>query len=622
MTDSPLDASRPEGSPSQGSARADLRPRAAFRVAVTGHRWHRLPGLEPSRLQESIETQLRTIGSAVQASARPEWYSGAPPELTLLSGLADGADQIAAEAALAAGWRLHAVLPFAADQYRNDFESPASRTSFEGLLERAAAVTVLDGVAGRHDAYVPLGRVLVANSDLLFAVWDGAPALGVGGAATVVQSARRETVPIVRFDPATPATPWLEHLLEPDEGRARGITSLGAALDSLLAPPHADEILRQFLAADFPLRQRSRLFDRLVGLVAGLPASTNNPSRGLGIAPTESWSREWSQLPEPTRREAIARFATPHGWADAGALWYSASFRQAFTAIFLLTVGTVFAAGIGAADIAGLGLIPEALEVLLLGAVLFFVWRGRRTRSQDRWLQLRALAERLRHLATLWPLARTTPLVRVPEAVPGLGAPPAAEEREGWVAWYLRAVAREAGLVPGDLNEDHTSAVRQWLIDTEVEVQRRFHEDASRRSASIHHPLERAAELFVVAAILLATARLFGAVGFVLVNLLGWTPLTVVRVEQFLDPLLHALAVTLPALAAGIHGFLGTADFEGGVLRSNSIAPQLRRLANRLGQVRPIDLHEVGEVAAEIARLMEGELGIWRTGAGSRRLQA
>ncbi|HQW65825.1 MAG TPA: hypothetical protein PLJ23_02235, partial [Gemmatimonadales bacterium] len=59
-----------------------------------------------------------------------------------------------------------------------------------------------------------------------------------------------------------------------------------------------------------------------------------------------------------------------------------------------------------------------------------------------------------------------------------------------------------------------------------------------------------------------------------------------------------------------------------GVLRSISIAPQLRRLANRLGQVRPIDLHEVGELAAEIARLMEGELGVWRTGAGSRRLQA
>lgn len=574
-------------------------------------------------LQRSVEAQLRTIASAVMASAAPALYSPDPPQLTLLSALAEGADRIVAEAALAVGWRLHVVLPFAADHYRADFETAASVASFDTLLEQAAMVTVLDGVPGRYDAYVPLGRVLVANTDLLVAVWDGVAALGVGGAATVVQRARREAVPILRFDPATPSEPWLENLSLPDGGRTNGVLGLDASLGSLLAPPVPDPILDQFLAVDYPECPRSRLFDHLVAIVTGTRSSPIHRTLSeAGTASSESWSRAWGQLPASTRRGVIARFAQPHGWADAGALWYSAAFRQAFSAIFLLTVGTVFAAGVGAADIAALGLIPEAMEVLLLGAVLFFVWRGRHTRSQDRWLQLRALAERLRHLATLWPLARTTPLVRVPEAVPGLGAPPAVEEREGWVAWYLRAVAREAGLVPGDLNEDHTSAVRQWLIDAEVEAQRRFHEDASRRSASIHHPLERAAELFVVAAILLATARLVGAVGFVLVDLLGWTPLTVVRVEQFLDPLLHALAVTLPALAAGIHGFLGTADFEGGVLRSNSIAPQLRRLANRLGQVRPVDLHEVGEVAAEIARLMEGELGIWRTGAGSRRLQA
>jgi hypothetical protein len=536
--------------------------------------------------------------------------------------LAEGADRIAAEAALAAGWRLHVVMPYPREQYRASFDSPESVAAFDALVDRAAAVTVLDGVPGRYDAYVPLGRVLVAQSDLLLAIWDGAEALGVGGTATIVQRARRETLPVIRLDPAAAAAPWIEDLGAKDEGRGGAMSRLDSVLSHLLAPPIADSILDQFLTADFPRRARSQLFDRLLFLAArvAVPAvDTSQPDAGAASA--AAWSRDWNQLPERVRAATVGRFAVAHGWADAGALWYAAAFRQAFTAIFLLTVATVFAAGVGAADIESLGLVPEAIEVLLLGAVLFFVWRGRRVRSQDRWLQLRALAERLRHLAMLWPLGRSTPLLRVPESVPHLGAHSGGAEREGWAAWYVRATAREAGLVTGVLDEPHCRAVQAWLLTAELETQRRFHDAAARRARRVHHPLERAAELFVVLAILLAAVRLSGAVGFLLVDVLGWAPLQVLRVERVLDPMLHALAVTMPALAAGIHGFLGTADFEGGVLRSSSAVPQLTRLANRLRHVEPVDLHEVGEVATEVARLMEGELGIWRTGAESRRLQ-
>ena len=83
----------------------------------------------------------------------------------------------------------------------------------------------------------------------------------------------------------------------------------------------------------------------------------------------------------------------------------------------------------------------------------------------------------------------------------------------------------------------------------------------------------------VVLAVLLALARLSGMVGFVTADLLGWSAPRILEAEEIINPSLHAAAVTLPALAAGIHGFLGTADFEGSVLRSGGIAPQLGRLA-------------------------------------------
>lgn len=597
---------------------ADLRPRVALRVGVVGHRAERLVGVDREAIRETLEALLRqSRESAVLATTDAAHYRPDGPGLTLLTGMADGTDREAVRAAHAdASWAVHAILPFPVAAHPAD-----SQEALRAAIEGCAEVTVLDGVTGRYDAYVPLSMVLVEQADVLVAVWDGERARGVGGTAEVVQRARRDSVPIIRIDPTAPRAPWLEDLSAADQGRAAGVERLPAMLATLLAPPAHDPVLAQFLAADFPRRPRSRLYDRLVHFAAG---TKRPPGGAMPADPAEScaaqWRASWRQLPNECVAALTGRFAEAHGWADAAAVWYGAAFRQSFTAIFLLTVFAVLAAGIGAAEFETMGPIPEAAEVTLLLAVLFFVRQGRQSRSQDRWLQFRSLAERIRHLAMLWPLARTTALVRVPEAIRPAGH--AASDREGWVAWYLRAVGRDAGLIGGTLDAQHTSAVRDWFLAAELIPQQRFHQAVANRSAKIHHPMEAWAERFVVLAVLLAIARLSGVVGFITADLLEWSAPRILEVELIINPSLHAAAVTLPALAAGIHGFLGTADFEGSVLRSGGIAPQLDRLADRMRWVQPVELLEVGAVASEVNRVMEGELGVWRTGAESRRLQA
>ena len=74
-------------------------------------------------------------------------FDPAPPDLRLVSALAEGADRIAAKAALEAGWTLEVVLPFATEEYEQDFDSPESKEAFpfasrpgvERLLSRHAA---------------------------------------------------------------------------------------------------------------------------------------------------------------------------------------------------------------------------------------------------------------------------------------------------------------------------------------------------------------------------------------------------------------------------------------------------------------------------------------------------
>ena len=91
-------------------------------VGITGHRKDALPPETLLTLHERLRTVLGTLADAaaqVQLANR-DFFSAAEPQLLFVSPLADGADQIGAHIALELGYRLHAVLPFDRDRYRNE----------------------------------------------------------------------------------------------------------------------------------------------------------------------------------------------------------------------------------------------------------------------------------------------------------------------------------------------------------------------------------------------------------------------------------------------------------------------------------------------------------------------
>ena len=161
----------------------------------------------------------------------------------------------------------------------------------------------------------------------------------------------------------------------------------------------------------------------------------------------------------PTAAPAAAEAGTRiMAWADALAQWCAGRFRDTFTAIYLLAVSAVVvgvAAHLVTSAPPAVGTALDIAEPLILAAMLWAAWSGRRRAWQQRWLDYRSLAERLRHLAILWPLARTTPLIRLP-----ISRSPT-DPRFGWVGWLLRAVARDAGVITGDLAAPHAAASRR-----------------------------------------------------------------------------------------------------------------------------------------------------------------
>src|SRR5262245_60042462 len=127
------------------------RPRLTMRVGITGHRPNKLTNALIARVQK----QLPDIFAAIErtaASIRAQSasiYADDPALLRIISGFAEGVDQIAVAAA-PTGWRIAAVLPFPREECLKDFASSAAgdgrdvRDEFLKSLAKASVVTEID----------------------------------------------------------------------------------------------------------------------------------------------------------------------------------------------------------------------------------------------------------------------------------------------------------------------------------------------------------------------------------------------------------------------------------------------------------------------------------------------
>jgi hypothetical protein len=150
-------------------------------VGVTGHRTLPTPDL------------WQWVGREIDAA-----LASVEPPVVGISGLAEGADQRFAEAVLAIGGSLHAVLAF--EGFGESLEGEDARASFTRLVGKAAVVETIPPQATPELAYVAEGARVVDLSEVLVAVWDGKPARGTGGTAEVVAQARQKGIPVVHLD--------------------------------------------------------------------------------------------------------------------------------------------------------------------------------------------------------------------------------------------------------------------------------------------------------------------------------------------------------------------------------------------------------------------------------------
>ncbi|MES2903149.1 MAG: hypothetical protein V4696_03100 [Pseudomonadota bacterium] len=593
----------------EGASAPSSPPRLPFAltVGITGHRLGGLAGVRVGPIGDEIALALETVtGEAEALLAREKHlFATSPPLLTLVSPLADGADQMAAQAGLDRGWRLQAILPFARATYIRDFEGHEAQARFISLVDQADCVLELPGDPDDDaDAYMAVGRATIAHCDVLIAIWDGKPPRGRGGTAEVVHMAVAQGTPVVHI-PADGETPiaLLWSGFDPNVvtrgGHDRGIRQpfqpelLRRMLDAVLTPPPLsnERIFYDRFLAEKSRRVRGRIEYPLLLMLAGVSRLKNTHWRESKCA--AAIDAEWQRFAEGcSGKHGISApldlLERAYASSDRLAGYYAQNFRSGHIFNFLLAAGAVLL------GLSGFALPASKIELAIVEfafalAVIFNTKFGVSHEWHRRWLDYRQLAERLRPMRSLKLL--------------GIAAPDSPGSRTNpvplrWIDWYAAGVWRAMGCPNGAIDKERAARLAEAIACHEIEPQIAYHEASARQIETLDRRLEGLATFLFVLTLIASV---------LVIVILQVDPIWVDRMGNWLT----LLSAGLPAVGTAIFGIRFQGDFGGSAERSRSTAQTLQSIEAQMATSNG-DLVRSADLFEQAARAMLADLDEWR----------
>ena len=655
------------------------RPRVRLALGVTGHRAsHPAFAANRDRIAGALTDILDRIAVAMEAA--PLVFgpnSKAPARLHTL--LADGVDHLAAEMALARGWELVSPLPFGRRLNEAVNGLPESAADARALLAgqdpsdptvqaRVGAIRALAETsqvfelaeqdaelaelllakldspsdfakaqlfAGRSSERVALaGRVLIEQSDIIIAVWDGVTTANGGGTGHTIAAALDLGAAVIWIDPSAPEA-W--RILRAPESLATLRAApppedLDAAISGLvrdaMLPDASDPVdplrrMRVHATEVEPWRPHSSPFwhayrrvEALFGGEAGRSpfrslTQVYETPEGIVVGSGASLIQVMRDLPEgdPALVDRIALTVLGwFAWADGISSRLSDSYRSGMVIAFLLAACAVVG------GIAYLPLVspdhkwPFALfEFFVLVNVLAITLVGQKRRWHDRWFETRRVAEYLRQA----PLLLALGVARAPGRWPR-GA------QTSWPEWWSRQALRGIGLPRVAITPDYLRAVLKDLLDDHVVVQRDYHRGKARRLTTVHHNLDRLSERLFQAAVVAVTGYLVlkGA------GVLDWLD---IEAADRIAELFTLLGVALPTFAGAIAGIRYFGDFERFAAISEVTAEKLDALHGRIALLlsapdAALSYGLVAELAHGADQIVVAEIENWQAVFGGKHI--
>jgi hypothetical protein len=581
----------------------------------------------------------------------------------LISPLAQGADMVAAAMAIDRHWNLIAPIPFGLDlniainacpddavQTLNLLEGQACAAATQQMVDtmRAVAasacrlelaeqdehlralfihalrhpedsVTAQQFAALSSDRAAAAARMVIEQSDLLIAIWDGRTPGAVGGTRHTMATALALGLPVLWIDAAAPAN-WsllrlpedlaaspqarmiatpeaIDALLEDMIVSARHLNAYGvAALRNEAAGARGLRCLPAYRWVEHGFAGKDQAAPvtarEAVAAPRSVPATSDVPlvaaMRALpGLAP---------EFVERVEHGVMARF----GWVDAVSTALADAYRGGMVLNFILSALAI---------VGGLAYLPitdavikwpfALFEFLLLIAIVGITMLGGRKHWHSRWFQTRRVAEYLRHAPVLVLL--------------GIGRPPGRWPRGKDSAWpeaYVRDVLGDIGLPALIMTQGYLRTVVRDILLRHVVDQAAYHRAKAGRLAHIHHNLDMVSEtsfklavLSVAFYLLIAFADMFHLLPFELSH-------TSSKIFTF-------LGVLFPTVGGAVAGIRYFGDFERFAAISDVTAEKLDTVRHRIDtllsdKAATLRFAHVAELATAVDDIVIGEIENWQ----------
>jgi hypothetical protein len=635
-------------------------PPLRLAVGIIGHRESN-PAYAANR--DAIAASLAALLAELDA------VSGAvKPRLHSL--LANGSDLDAVELALSRGWQVAAPLPFGlalniainaqpasadearmllAGDYSGDAPACARGRQILALAERVdrfelaeADETVADllvaalaspGDVGTQQAWSTVasdraalaGRVMIEQSDLIVAIWDGETPGLVGGTRHTIACALEQGAPIIWIDARAPQH-W--HILDGKEvlanlplAGAEAPDASHTAIRQLVSIIHGPEQGQAESSDGGAWRPRSRrrfhayrrievLFgetglSRRLGRLSQKYETPDEISGGSG-APLLRAARALpggdARLAAAIESSILRRFALVDGLST----YLSDAYRGGMVASFLFS---------SLAIIGGVAYLPfvdvswkwpfALFEFLLLVLILAITAIGNRRRWHSRWFETRRVAEYLRHAPILLLLGVARPPARWPSAA-----------RTSWPELYARSLQREIGLPRIRLDEAYLRALLGTLLAPHVTAQRDYHRAKARRLGRAHHNLDRLSQTLFMLAVL-SVASYLAVVMLARLGIVGH------EVDHAVAKPLTFLGVLFPTLGGAFAGIRYFGDFERFAAISEVTAEKLDGIEKRITRlaqapIGKVDFARISDIAHATDDVVVTEIESWQAVFGGK----
>lgn len=471
--------------------------RLIVNLGVTGHR--NLPLENLSQLEISIRKILQEIRESVLSLHQKHAVFFAPfdgtssPCLRIVSSLAEGADRLVVKEAMAQGYELQCPLPFARDQYEQTFSNKGAVGEFRELIARASSVFEIEcSNSDSSQSYADASRVMMDHSDFLIALWNGEKTKYIAGTYATMQDARASHIPILYIPIHTPEA--ITFIIDTEE-RKDWQNAIRERLAQILLPvENAQQLSREskeyhfllFSDKQIPLsgfQYEKKLEDFLA--YPGKTVSFHFFKRKFGKLPAASVNLAQG-MPSYVQKMARQAWNSPKKTFSSLSACYANKYRDRLLLRYILPVGAMLALifalyghSYGIISIFnewGLGQITGEwvstlffylLQVALLLAVIYLVWREGRTLEHKSFYSCRILAERCRQSLFLWPMGFCNVRYKHRSYF--------RQAKRSWRSWYYRALAREKGLPNIVVNASVLREWLQWLYKDFIQIQSQYH---------------------------------------------------------------------------------------------------------------------------------------------------